>query len=172
MRNHQLLGLLGVPIICLLLIPGALRAAETDGSVYQDMSSHYEAIRLALLGDSLEGVNEHASAIFKQATELTDGFSPAKAGVPESQAGDVEVALREIQSAASSLAAAGDLVSAREDLFALTKPMARYRKSSGTSGTVVAYCSMAQKAWIQPEGEIGNPYIGQKMPKCGEIVGE
>ena len=169
MRNYQLLGLL---MAGLFLIPGIASAEGTNGSVYQEMSSHYEAIRLALLGDSLEGVNEHAAAIFKQATELTDGFSPAKAGVPESQAGDVEVALREIQSAASSLAAAGDLVSAREDLFALTKPMARYRKSSGTSGTVVAYCSMAQKAWIQPEGEIGNPYMGQKMPKCGEIVGE
>jgi len=169
MRTHQLLGLL---IISLSLIPAALRATESDGSVYQDMSSHYEAIRLALLGDSLEGVNEHATAIFEQATELTEGFSPAKAGVPESQAGDVEVAFREIQSAASSLAAAGDLVSAREDFFALTKPMARYRKSSGTGGTVVAYCSMAQKAWVQPEGEIGNPYMGQKMPRCGEIVGE
>ena len=169
MRNYQLLGLL---MAGLCLIPGMISAEDTDLSGYKEMSSHYEAIRLALLGDSLEGVNEHATAIFEQATELTEGFSPAKAGVPEPQAGDVEVALREIQSAASSLATAGDLVAAREDLFALTKPMARYRKSSGTSGTVVAYCSMAQKAWIQPEGEIGNPYMGQKMPRCGEIVGE
>ena len=169
MRNYQLPGLL---MAGLLLIPGIVGAEQSNGSMYQEMSSHYEAIRLALLGDSLEGVNEHATAIFEQATEQTEGFSPAKAGVPESQAGDVEVAFREIQSAASSLAAAGDLVSAREDFFALTKPMARYRKSSGTGGTVVAYCSMAQKAWVQPEGEIGNPYMGQKMPRCGEIVGE
>lgn len=168
MRTHQLLGLL---IISLSLIPAALRGTESDGSVYQDMSSHYEAIRLALLGDSLERVDEHAKAILEQATELAEGFSPAKAGVPESQGGDFEVALQEIQTAASSLAAAGDLVSAREDFFALTKPMVRYRKPSGTGGTIVAYCSMAQKAWIQPEGDIGNPYMGQKMPKCGEIVG-
>lgn len=169
MRDYQLLGLL---VAGLLFIPGMISAENTDLSGYKEMSSHYEAIRLALLGDSLEGVNEHATVIFEQATELTEGFSPAKAGVPESQAGDVEVALQEIHSAASSLVAAGDLGSAREDFFALTKSMASYRKSSGTDGTVVAYCSMAQKAWIQPEGEIGNPYMGQKMPRCGEVVGE
>jgi hypothetical protein len=31
---------------------------------------------------------------------------------------------------------------------------------------------MAQKAWIQPKGEIGNPYLGQEMPKCGDVVKE
>jgi hypothetical protein len=31
---------------------------------------------------------------------------------------------------------------------------------------------MAQKVWLQPKGEIGNPYYGQSMARCGEFVSE
>ncbi len=41
---------------------------------------------------------------------------------------------------------------------------------AGIEGTTVVFCPMAKKAWIQPEGEIGNPYLGQEMPTCGEVV--
>lgn len=167
MKNIQLRGLL---VVGLLLTPGLLGAAES--SVYEEMSGHYEAIRLALLGDSLDGVQEHASAIQASASDLVSNFSAGKAEVADAEAGKLETALQEIESAASRLAASSDLAAARDDFFSLTKPIAQYRKLAGSTGTVVAYCSMAQKAWIQPEGEIGNPYMGQKMPKCGEIVGE
>jgi hypothetical protein len=83
-----------------------------------------------------------------------------------------EATLEEIRSAASSLSSAENLASTRGDYFALTKPMARYRYLTGHQDTVIAYCPMAQKAWIQPKGEIGNPYLGQEMPKCGDVVKE
>ena len=167
MKKVQLSGLL---VVGLLLIPGVLGAAES--SAYEEVSGHYEAIRLALLGDSLDGVSAHAEAIQQLANNLVDDFSPERAGAAEAEGGKLEAALREIGVAASRLSSAGDLAAARDDFFSLTKPMARYRKLTGSTGTVVAYCSMAQKAWIQPEGELGNPYMGQKMPRCGEIVGE
>jgi hypothetical protein len=31
---------------------------------------------------------------------------------------------------------------------------------------------MAQQVWLQPKGEIGNPYYGQSMARCGEVVSE
>ena len=167
MKHIQLLGLL---TIGLLLVSGALGANES--TAYKEMSSHYEAIRLALLGDSLDGVDAHAEAIQQLANDLADDFSPERAGVAEAEGSNLEAALREIGVAASRLSSAGDLAAARDDFFSLTRPMAQYRKLAGTAGTVVAYCSMAQKAWIQPEGELGNPYMGQQMPRCGEVVGE
>ncbi len=157
-------------IAVLLLIPGVVRAGQTDLSAYMEMSGHYDAIRLALLADSTAGLAENATALQQQVNRLLEGFSAVKVGVPEADAIDTEATLREIEARASSLAATGDLVSAREDFFALTQPMARYRMLTGDHRTVVAYCSMAQKAWIQPEGEIGNPYLGQEMPKCGEVI--
>lgn len=167
MKNIQLQPLL---VVGLLLIPGVLGA--TESTVYEEISGHYEAIRLALLGDSLDGVDEHAAAIHELASDLVSDFSAGKAGVAGTEADKLETALQNIATAASRLADDSDLAAARDDFFRLTKPMAQYRKLAGTTGTVVAYCSMAQKAWIQPEGELGNPYMGQKMPRCGEIVGE
>lgn len=169
MKNYRLSGLL---IVGLLMIPGVVRSGETDPAAYLEMSIHYEAIRLALLEDSVEDMAEHARAIHQQAGSLLEDLSAESAGVSADQVADYEAALRDMESAASNLSAAGSLASAREGFFTLTKPMARFRKLTGDKDTVVAYCPMAQKAWIQREGEIGNPYLGQEMPKCGEVVGE
>jgi hypothetical protein len=43
-------------------------------------------------------------------------------------------------------------------------------KMVGGKGTIVAFCSMTKKSWLQPKGEIGNPYYGKSMPRCGEVV--
>jgi hypothetical protein len=50
--------------------------------------------------------------------------------------------------------------------------MSRYRKLIGDDSVVVAYCPMEKKAWLQPDGEIENPYGGQAMPRCGRVVPE
>ena len=55
MKSYRLSGLL---IVGLLMIPGVVRAGEADPTAYLGVSIHYEAIRLALLGDSMEGVAE------------------------------------------------------------------------------------------------------------------
>lgn len=33
----------------------------------------------------------------------------------------------------------------------------------------VAYCPMAKASWLQTTKELSNPYMGQEMPKCGEV---
>ena len=40
--------------------------------------------------------------------------------------------------------------------------------SRGVAEPAGAYCPMHKRSWLQPDGEIGNPYGG--MPRCGEIV--
>ena len=168
MKNYQLVGLL---MVGLLMIPGVVRSEEA-ASPYTEMVAHYEAIRLVLLADSVEDMAGHAKAIGDQAKGMLEDFDAASSSVPDEDVATFKEALQEIQSASSDLSAAGDLASAREQFFALTKPMVRYRKLSGDQTSIVAYCPMTQKAWIQPKGEIGNPYMGQQMPKCGEVVGE
>jgi hypothetical protein len=168
----RITDLLGLFLAGLLGIPGVMTATESGSSGYQDIWDHYEAIRLALLEDSLEDAARRATAIEGIANELLDDLSTAEAGVDETAAGELAPALRDIEIRASELARSSDLASAREGFFALTQQIARQRKLAGPTETVIAYCPMAQKAWIQPAGEIGNPYMGQKMPKCGEVVGE
>jgi hypothetical protein len=166
MKNNQLSSLL---VIVLLLIPGVIWA-KTAATSFIELSNHYEAIRQALLTDSMEGVTEHGQGIQDLAQVLLEDFDAAKASIPKQDAANFKTTLEEIQSAASDLSSTDRLTSAREVFFTLTKPMARYRKLTGDQDSVIAYCPMAQKSWIQPEGEIGNPYFGQEMPKCGDVV--
>lgn len=41
-------------------------------------------------------------------------------------------------------------------------------------GFVVAFCPMADEgkgaSWVQPKGEIHNPYLGTEMLNCGEVT--
>jgi len=167
-KNYRLSGLL---IVGLLMIPGVVRAGEADPAAYLEMSIHYEAIRLALLGDSMEGMAEHARAIHQQASSLLEGLSAESAGVSADQVADYEAALREMESAASNLSAASGLASAREDFFTLTKPMARYRKITGDQDTVVAYCPWRRRPGSSQKERSETRISGRKCPSAEKWSG-
>ncbi len=150
-------------VLTFVFVP-RLEAEQPDA--FEVMSAHYEAIRLALHNDSMAGVAGNATAIM----ELADRFDPAAAGVAEDAAAQAEALMPELSSRAAEVADAETTDAVRAAFFELSKPLGRYRKLAGIEGTVVAFCSMAKKAWIQPEGEIGNPYLGQGMPTCGEVI--
>ena len=169
MKNY---GQITLVLVGLLVLPGLLGAEDQGSAQFMEMSGHYEAIRLALLADSMDGVTDHATALKEKASSLRQNLTAEPAGVSAHDLEDCATALGDIETAAMKLAEASDLEAAREEFFFLTKPMAKYRKLTGDENSIVAYCPMAQKAWIQPDREIGNPYMGQKMPTCGEVVGE
>jgi hypothetical protein len=167
-RIRALAGL--ASIVTLMAGSGTSTASESTG--YREIAGHYEEIRLALLGDTLDGVVENAAAIRNRADELAQSFDADRAGVEAERAEDAKALLPEIVAAAEGLANSGDLGAARAEYFELSKPIGRYRKLAGTEGSIVVYCPMAKKAWIQPEGEIGNPYMGKGMPRCGEVIAD
>ncbi|MBT8213772.1 MAG: DUF3347 domain-containing protein [Acidimicrobiia bacterium] len=157
----------------MLLVGGMLAAgASEETNAFREVSEHYEAVRLSLVKDTMADVAEHAKAIEHRMHELAKAFDAHDAGVSADKSAECEALLPEISSAAARLAGTEDLEQAREALFELSKPMGRYRKLAGTEGTMVVFCSMAKKAWIQPHGEIGNPYLGQEMPTCGEVIAD
>jgi hypothetical protein len=71
---------------------------------------------------------------------------------------------------AADLEDAGDLTTAREAFAAVSKEAVKYRESRCCDRPAVAYCSMEDKEWMQPDGEIGNPYVDAAMRKCGKIT--
>ena len=159
--------------LMLLLIGGMISVAAADeANAFQEISEHYEAIRLSLVKDMMTDVTEHAKAIKHRMHDLASEFDAEEAGVLPDKSDECEALLPEVASAAGRLAEAGDLDEAREALFELSKPIGRYRKLAGVEGSMVVFCSMAKKAWIQPHGEIGNPYLGQEMPTCGEMIAD
>lgn len=156
-------------------LTGAAAAKEVNTlevSTFHSLLQDYEAIRLSLLDDSLTHVAHRGEAMTGQVTELAQNFDAERAGVAADKSAECEALLPEILSATTRLAEATSLDEAREAFFALSQPMGRYRKLAGVEGSMVVYCSMVKKAWIQPHGEIGNPYAGQMMPMCGEMVAD
>ena len=156
-------------MICVLgLLVGATTWAGGSSS-FEAVIEHYEPIRLALLGDSTDGVNVHGKAIASELRALGAEFSPERAGASTETAEIVQEKLDEMIAAADAIGSASSLEAARDGFYALTKPMVLWREGvSQSDRPAVAYCPMHKRSWLQPGDEIGNPYGG--MPRCGSIV--
>lgn len=155
-------------ITAILLISMPAVAGE-KATAFEQVMDHYESIRSALLHDSAKGVATHAKEIESIVLKAGAKFDPAAVGVTGSKQ-ECMTLLDEIASSASKLAQAKGLTDAREIFGELSKPMVRFREMASGDKPMVVYCSMAKKSWLQPEGQVGNPYLGQKMAECGEVV--
>jgi hypothetical protein len=143
--------------------------AIAGASTFDAVMEYYEPVRLALMGDSMERVNEHGAAMAAALRELKADFSADRAGTSSDAAPVVREKLDDMIAAADRIAKASSLETAREALYQLSMPLVRWHDGvSEGSRPAVAYCPMHKKSWLQPDGEIGNPYGG--MPRCGEIV--
>jgi|GEM_PF-3211995 len=142
-------------------------AAAGDPATFRACFERYDAARHTLFLGSTEGVAREARALARQIEDLE-----AREDVSE----EVRKLVPEIRERARTLASAKDLQAARSALSELTQPLVRWRKllpesmSQGELPSVV-YCAMSQKAWLQePDQKVENPYHGQEMARCGEVV--
>lgn len=159
----------GLALLSVLLLSG-ISTAQADNTAFDLMVEHYDAIRLQLLDDSTLGVAEHAVEIANVAGRLSDRFDPVQAAVEPASRADCLRLLVDIKTGASELAEATQLEETREQFGVLSAPMVHYYEMTGRKDRVVVFCPMLKQVWLQPSGEIGNPYYGTSMPRCGEIV--
>jgi Cu(I)/Ag(I) efflux system membrane fusion protein len=155
--------------LTLLLLTTALPAAA-QGTAFQEILTHYENARQTLATDTDEGVAEKGRAIHGILESLAADWSAERAGVDPTEAEAARALLPELTEAAAALAESSDIQTARDAFYELSKPLVRLRGAVRGDVPVVAYCSMAKRSWLQPEGELGNPYYGRSMPTCGEVV--
>ena len=83
---------------------------------------------------------------------------------------EVVALLPEVTERAGLVAKAEGIGARREALKQLTRPLVRWHGLVQGDRPRLAYCSMERGAWFQPDGAIGNPYGGQRMPRCGQFV--
>ena len=159
-------------VLVITLALSASVALAGESSPFRVISDHYEVVRNALLNDTTTGIAEHATAIADQVGTLTEAFDAKAAGVAAGQQTACESLLPEIERAARELAAAKDLEAARHAFAELSKPLVRYRDMVSGDRPMVVYCPMAKESWLQPRGDIGNPYFGQSMARCGKIISD
>ncbi len=153
-----------------MLFPAISFADDGESTAFDQVAAHYETVRLALVNDSTDGIAQHGQEIESILQRLAAAWSPATAGVRPDMAEDVRGLLPELRKAAAELSTATSLDAARDAFYELSKPLVRWRKAADGDKPLVAYCAMAKRSWLQPEGELGNPYHGQSMLRCGEVV--
>lgn len=155
--------------LCVAILLASVATWAAGPSSFEIVMAYYEPIRLALLGDSMDGVNGNGTAIATELRALAADFSADRAGVSADAAAFVRDQLDEMIAAADAIASASTLEAARDGLYALSKPLVRWREGvTQDSPPNVAYCPMHKRSWLQPGEQIGNPYGG--MPGCGSIV--
>ena len=134
------------------------------------ITDHYLAIQSGLAADSAEGAASHATAIAQLAHDLGAHFTPDAAGVAADQAGAARTLLPDLTLTARKLALSTDLATIRAAFGPLSDALIAYRGLVAGAGPHVAYCSMADRSWLQTVTEIANPYYGSAMLRCGAIV--
>lgn len=166
---------LTITLCCLLLQAAPAPASEEAAApevpdAFQTVVGHYEAMRQSLIRDSAEGIAEHARAIAEAARGLQDDLTAERARVPARHLDAVRELLPGLVAGADAVAGAEDLAASRAAFYELSKPLVRWREHAGGARPVVAYCSMANKSWLQPDEPLGNPYYGTSMLRCGTVV--
>lgn len=155
----------------LVLVMLAVPATADEHNTFDLVLGHYEAVHRSLTLDSTEHVAGGGRQIAGLLAALEADFTAERAGIDPEAVDSVRSLMPELKRAASDLAAAGDLAGARDAFYALSKPLVRWRKAAGGERPVVAYCAMTRRSWLQPQGDaIANPYHGQSMLRCGEVV--
>jgi len=144
-RWHWVSAAAGV-VVALVIVAVSLlgRAAEA-----QALYPQYEGVRKALLASSLPETKQHAAALAEAAREAEQ---------------------ETIARTAEALAGAADIDQARGEFALLSEALIAYRETAEElPKPIVAYCSMEEKSWLQPDGPITNPYVDEAMRTCGEV---
>ena len=125
----------------------------------EKLFEHYETLRVLLVNDRSEGYSEPLSALVSSCAQYTE---IKRCG--------------EISAAATTLKANDfkDLEAARKEFGDLSKAMVALVSDVPElqSKLNVFSCPMAQDYpnWIQPSTQLENPYMGQRMLKCGKAI--
>ncbi|HYI11906.1 MAG TPA: hypothetical protein VEK57_22815 [Thermoanaerobaculia bacterium] len=113
--------------------------------------TQYEAVRKSFLASSFKDVQSGAKQLAAEARSAKQA---------------------EVAKQADAVAAAADLDAARVAFGALSTEMKKVHDAAAKGDRpAVYYCPMVRQSWLQPKGEVGNPYDAA-MPTCGALQKE
>jgi len=79
--------------------------------------------------------------------------------------------LRAVSNAARELALSADLKIARAKFAKLSRALLAYRGAADVEDPVLVFCPLHNQVWLQrSEAKIGNPYMGIKRARCGQVL--
>ena len=110
----------------------------------------YETVRQSLLKNDLPAAQKNAAVL------ATNAKAAKNATVAE---------------LAQAVEKSRDIAGARRAFGLLSDEMIKVQKATKGARPAVYYCPMVKKSWLQPKGQVGNPY-DSAMALCGELKAE
>ena len=129
-----------------LLLAAALPALADNTQLF----TRYEGVRQGLLKTSLKDVQANAKALAADARKAKQ---------------------EQIAKEADAVAKSPDIDKARVAFATLSETMIALQKKTEGARPAVYSCPMVRKSWLQPKGEVGNPY-DKAMAMCGALKSE
>jgi Cu(I)/Ag(I) efflux system membrane fusion protein len=148
----------GLIAVILSFLTSSVWSGNLDRQVDQLLREYFK-IHKSLAQDSTTGVDEAAGRIGEFASQIESGDA------------EVQKLVSDIRKA--SLALKGKSLDAtRNVFFDLSQPLLVYLNKYHSHKDQYSrfYCSMVNKAWVQSDKEVANPYHGQSMLRCGELI--
>ena len=165
MKTTKMIGILFLVVVSLTASSLLHAGTEEFDKTMHPILIEYLKIQEVLAADKTDGVKGAA----EQIAALADKVDPKKvAGEHAMHYKDLPM---KIKKAAQELAQGKEIAAMRDTFKALSRPMAMWGTMSKPQGISVVYCPMAKGSWLQKGKEIRNPYYGDEMLRCGEIVG-
>ena len=157
-------------------LPGPDRGQGQMRRTFDQVVEHYEAVRLALTNDTTDGIAQSQakrSLHHPRASLPPTGHRPR----PDVQADNGRRCpgphCPELSEGSRPHSPPPRLsTQARDAFYELSKPLVRWRKVAERSKKPDRRLLLDGQAarGSSPEGELGNPYYGQSMLRCGEVV--
>jgi hypothetical protein len=133
--------------------------ADPQPGLSEQLLGQYYIIQKSLASDSIAGIATSSAQI----ADIS-----RRAAATETA---VKAQLTTLANAAAKLRAT-DLKSVRNGFGDLSDALITYLKTTQAKRNppYQFYCPMVKKNWLQPDKEIRNPYYGNAMLKCGELI--
>jgi phosphosulfolactate phosphohydrolase-like enzyme len=129
----------------LIAAPASARQASSEEAA---CLKAYHQIHDALAKDDLAAAKKLAGELAETATAAKCATTPQRA---------------------AELAKSESLEKAREHFKAISEEC--IKMAAGIEGQFVFTCPMVKADWLQTDSkQVSNPYMGKKMPTCGEIM--
>ena len=155
--------------LALLLLPVltagvAANPAKCPACSFSAVQQPYDAVRLALTEDRLSAAKQEAGKL-RSAAEAEAAWAKTATG----RGPELAKPWASVAAAAGKIEHASTILDARRAFGESSDALRRAALIAGRDDLVVAYCPTVKLHWLQPKGELRNPY-GVAAPKCGRVV--
>jgi hypothetical protein len=152
--------------------PVAVNTESTNSITTKDLVSAYLNLKNALANDNGKEAADAAHGIQTSLEKMNTGsFTPDQKKTYEDVKDDLKEHAEHIASNSSNIS------HQREHFDMMSQDMIDLVKATGSNQTLYKdYCPMYNNnkgaSWLSETKEIKNPYLGKKMPTCGEVKEE